>query len=248
MNSISRNLKSILLMSLFLASNAVFAGGIPVVDASAIKQAAAHNLKELAEMAKQLIEAQNQVTQLKANVKALTGDKGFSKVMEMGGVDKEILTSFDDLLSGDTKFLAEKAKKYLEDLPDCSKSKDTQLCESSSLSNIAQLDFAEKLNSQISGKLQTITELSEKIKSAKDMKSMSEIQAMIGLEANSISLIQQQANNFARLQESQNRIAAQQLHDSYANSQWEVFSKGTGTDAATVRDRKSSDDFSDLMN
>lgn len=196
---------------LTLAITQSFAAGIPTIDGAAIQQNMANNLKELAEMGKQLTEAKNQVEQLKANVNALTGNKGFSDILKMGGVDPAITGTFDDLLKGNTAGLTEKAKAYLDNLPSsCADAKNKSMCEQVNLGGIAQIDFIEKLNKQIENKLQTISTLSERAKQAQDMKSMAELQAQISLEANSIATLQLQADNFEKLQDAQRKIVAQQ--------------------------------------
>lgn len=198
-------------LTLTLAITQSFAAGIPTIDGAAIQQNMANNLKELAEMGKQLTEAKNQVEQLKANVNALTGNKGFSDILKMGGIDPAITGTFDDLLKGNTAGLTEKAKAYLDNLPSsCADAKNKSMCEQVNLGGIVQIDFIEKLNKQIENKLQTISALSERAKQAKDMKSMAELQAQISLEANSIATLQLQADNFEKLQDAQRKIVAQQ--------------------------------------
>lgn len=198
-------------LTLTLAITQSFAAGIPTIDGAAIQQNMANHLKELAEMGKQLTEAKNQVEQLKANVNALTGNKGFSDILKMGGVDPAITGTFDDLLKGNTAGLTEKAKAYLDNLPSsCADAKNKSMCEQVNLGGIAQIDFIEKLNKQIENKLQTISALSERAKQAQDMKSMAELQAQISLEANSIATLQLQADNFEKLQDAQRKIVAQQ--------------------------------------
>lgn len=212
-------------LTLTLAITQSFAAGIPTIDAAAIQQNMANNLKELAEMGKQLTEAKNQVEQLKANVNALTGNKGFSDILKMGGVDPAITGTFDDLLKGNTAGLTEKAKAYLDNLPSsCTDAKNKSMCEQVNLGGIAQIDFIEKLNKQIENKLQTISTLSERAKQAQDMKSMAELQAQISLEANSIATLQLQADNFEKLQAAQRKIVAQQQQEQMNKTRWQAVS------------------------
>lgn len=188
-------------------------GGIPVFDGTAVSQAAQNSIKELAEMAKQLAEAKAQVEQLKANVNALTGVKGFSDVLEMGGLDSDVTNSVKDILNGNTSGLTEKASKYFDDKPSCEGYKDKSMCQQAVLSGVSQLDYAEKLNAQLDKKLKTITELSERAKQAKDMKSMAELQAQISLEGNSIAVLKQQSDNFAYAQQAKKDIVAKQAQE-----------------------------------
>lgn len=212
-------------LTLTLAITQSFAAGIPTIDGAAIQQNMANNLKELAEMGKQLTEAKNQVEQLKANVNALTGNKGFSDILKMGGVDPAITGTFDDLLKGNTAGLTEKAKAYLDNLPSsCADAKNKSMCEQVNLGGIAQIDFIEKLNKQIENKLQTISDLSERAKQAKDMKSMAELQSQISLEANSLSALQLQADNFEKLQAAQRKIVAQQQQEQMNKTRWQAVS------------------------
>ena len=194
-----------------------YAGGIAVFDGAAISQATANSLKELAEMAKQLAEAKAQVEQLKANVNALTGMKGFSDILQGGGLDSQIPGSIKDLLNGNTSTLMEKSSKYFDDKPDCDGYKDKAMCEQAMLSGVAQLDYAEKLNQQLDKKLQTITELSERAKQAKDMKSMAELQAQIALEGNSIAVLKQQSDNLEYIQKAKKDIIVKQAKERNSN-------------------------------
>lgn len=204
-------MKTITLSLTLAISHTSLAGGIPVIDGTSIATQTQQHLLELAEMGKQLVEAKNQLEQLKANVTALTGNKGFSDIMKMGGIDPAITGTFDDLLKGNTAGLTEKAKAYLDNLPSsCADAKNKSMCEQVNLGGIAQIDFVEKLNQQLERKLQTISDLSERAKQAKDMKSMAELQAQISLEANSIATLQLQADNFEKLQAAQRKIVAQQ--------------------------------------
>lgn len=190
-----------------------YAGGIAVFDGAAVTQAAQNSLKELAEMAKQLAEAKAQVEQLKANVNALTGVKGFSDVLEMGGLDSDVTNSVKDILNGNTSGLTAKASEYFDDKPSCEGYKDKSMCQQAVLSGVSQLDYAEKLNAQLDKKLKTITELSERAKQAKDMKSMAELQAQISLEGNSIAVLKQQSDNFAYAQQAKKDIVAKQAQE-----------------------------------
>lgn len=212
------------ILSLTLLCQQIFAAGIPTVDGSAIAQNMQNHLAHMAEVARQIAEAQAQLEQLKANVNALTGNKGFSDIMKLGGVDPEILSTFEDLLKGNTSGLTEKAKSYLSELPNtCTNARDKSMCEQVSLGAIAQMDYAEKLNQQLVNKLKTITELSERAKQAKDMKSMSELQTQIALEANSLSVLQIQADNFEKFQRAQAKIVAQQKREQEVEKRWEII-------------------------
>lgn len=218
-------MKTITLSLTLAISHTSLAGGIPVIDGTSIATQTQQHLLELAEMGKQLVEAKNQLEQLKANVTALTGNKGFSDIMKMGGVDPAITGTFDDLLKGNTAGLTEKAKAYLDNLPSsCTDAKNKSMCEQVNLGGIAQIDFIEKLNKQIENKLQTISTLSERAKQAQDMKSMAELQAQISLEANSIATLQLQANNFEKLQDAQRKIVAQQQQEQMNKTRWQAVS------------------------
>lgn len=229
-------------LTLTFANPSLAVSGIPVIDGSAIAKQTEQHLVELAEMAKQLVEAKAQLEQLKANVNALTGNKGFSDIMQMGGIDPAITNTFEDLLKGNTADLADKAKSYLDNLPSsCEKAKNKEMCEQVSLSGIVQMDFVEKLNKQLENKLRTITELSERAKQAQDMKSMAELQAQISLEANSLSVLQLQAENFEKLQKAQQKIVAKQAAERDEKRRMEAIKSSNSQ-------TKSSRNFSDLMN
>ena len=235
-------LKSALVIALTLViTTPALAGGIAVIDGAAIATAEKNSLAELAQMAKQLAEAKAQVEQLKANVKALTGSKGFSEILNMGGIDPQITGTLEDLMKGNT---SSKAKEYLDSLPDCGDSRDKSMCEQAHLGGVAQLDFAEKLHEQLNNKLRKITELSEKAKSATDMKSMAEIQAQIQLEGNSIAVLQQQADNFAKMQDAKQQIVVRQRAERDAKHRWEAVSDALKSNSNTTTSKTS---YSTLM-
>lgn len=238
-------LKSALVIALTLViTTPALAGGIPVIDGAAIATAEKNSLAELAQMAKQLAEAKAQVEQLKANVKALTGSKGFSEILNMGGIDPQITGTLEDLMKGNTSSLTSKTKEYLDSLPDCGDSRDKSMCEQAHLGGVAQLDFAEKLHEQLNNKLRKITELSEKAKSATDMKSMAEIQAQIQLEGNSIAVLQQQADNFAKMQDAKQQIVVRQRAERDAKHRWEAVSDALKSNSNTTTSKTS---YSTLM-
>ena len=216
----------ILTLSLTCAITAVaHAGGIPVIDTAAISQSVQNSVKELAEMAKQLEEAQKQLEQMKASVKAMTGVKGFSDILEMGGIDPQITKTFDDLLKGDTSALTESAKKYFDNLPNCKNSKNQSLCEQSALAGVAQVDYAEKLNAQMETELKEIEKLSHRIKQTQDMKSIAEMQADIALKGNKIAVLQQQSADYQRALAGNKEIAEKQAWEKIRKERWEAFQK-----------------------
>ena len=220
-------LKNALVIALTLViTTPALAGGIPVIDGAAIATAEKNSLAELAQMAKQLAEAKAQVEQLKANVKALTGSKGFSEILNMGGIDPQITGTLEDLMKGNTSGLTSKAKEYLDSLPDCGDSRDKSMCEQAHLGGVAQLD------------------LSEKAKSATDMKSMAEIQAQIQLEGNSIAVLQQQADNFAKMQDAKQQIVVRQRAERDAKHRWEAVSDALKSNSNTTTSKTS---YSTLM-
>ncbi|WP_298048129.1 type IV secretion system protein [uncultured Cardiobacterium sp.] len=232
-------LKSALVIALTLAiTTPALAGGIPVIDGAAIATAEKNSLAELAQMAKQLAEAKAQLEQLKASVKAMTGDKGFTEILNMGGIDPQITGTLEDLMKGNTSGLTAKAKAYLDSLPDCGGSRDKAMCEQAHLGGVAQLDFAEKLHEQLNNKLRKITELSEKAKSATDMKSMAEIQAQIQLEGNSIAVLQQQADNFAKMQDAKQQLAAKQAAERNIQRRVKAISNKTRKTNSSYSDTK----------
>lgn len=232
-------LKNALVIALTLViTTPALAGGIPVIDGAAIATAEKNSLAELAQMAKQLAEAKAQLEQLKASVKAMTGDKGFTEILNMGGIDPQITDTLEDLMKGNTSGLTAKAKAYLDSLPDCGDSRDKSMCEQAHLGGVAQLDFAEKLHEQLNNKLRKITELSEKAKSATDMKSMAEIQAQIQLEGNSIAVLQQQADNFTKMQDAKQQLAAKQAAERNIQRRVKAISNKTRKTNGSYSDTK----------
>lgn len=225
------------------------AGGIPVFDGAAITQSVANTMRELAEMSKQLEEARNQLVELKKQVKAMTGDKGFGEVMKLGGLDEELQTTFGDLLKGNTGALAEKSATYLGKGAggincDSDDSVTKSLCESSVLSNVSMLDYIDKLDKQYGNKLKKIEELADKIKQTEDMKGIAELQASIALEANSIAILQQQTQTFRDLNDARQRMFAQRALAESGSEEIRQFNKER---RAAASDAKGGNDYSGLL-
>ncbi|MBS9783429.1 MAG: hypothetical protein KGV46_02630 [Pasteurella sp.] len=207
-------IKPIVLATLLSVSvTGSYASGIPVVDAANNLQNKLHYAKELIEMGKQLVTAKHQLEQLTSQLEAITGNKGFVDVLNTGGLETEILDSFDDLLNGTTTTVSNENKKLIGDF-DCSRSKsdeDKMLCESSALSLASDLDNIKKLSNQFDEKIKRINELSQKVQSAKDTKSMAEIQAAISLEANSLAVLEQQRKSFKDLLATREKVYMQRV-------------------------------------
>lgn len=223
----------------------VYAGGIPVFDGTAISQSVINSLKELAEMAKQLQEAKNQLVELKKQVNALTGDKGFSETMRLGGLDETLQNTFGDLLKGNTGSLIEKKETYLGKGINCDSddSVTQSLCESSTLSNVSMLDYIDKLGEQYDIKLKKIEELSEKIKQTEDMKGIAELQAAIALEGNSIAILQQQTQTFRDLNDTRQRMAAQKALIKSSSAEFRQFNKEHREGSYTSKNNKGCGDL-----
>lgn len=233
-------IKPVALGVFLMTANATYATGIPVVDTAQIAQDAANFVQELTKMVEQINTAKKQLTELKAQVKAMTGVKGFSDVLTSGGLDDEVLGSFEDLLNGTSTTISDKNKGLVGDVDCSSETSDTDkmLCESSALGLASSLDNIEKLSSQFNEKLSRITELSQRIKSANDVKSMSEIQAAITLESNSLAVLEQQRLAFKDLQETRERLYTKRVLDEQSNKMLEKM-KAEKTKSA---------DYGDLLN
>lgn len=195
---------------ILLLSNMVYAqSGIPTIDLSAIAQ-----------MKTQLEEAQKRLIELKNQVKAVTGYKGFGETIAL---TQDIVNSFDNLLKNDISHLTSKSKELFGKEINCESGND--LCKVSSLVNVSNLDYLEKLGNQISQKMDTINNLSQKIKETQDIKSINELQATIALEMNSIALLQQQSDAFIQLNETKSKIYQKQKFNEYSKKQWENLEK-----------------------
>lgn len=203
------------------------ATGIPVVDAASNAQNAIHYVKELAEMANQLSVARNQLTNLKDQLQAMTGFKGFSEILANGGLDTEILDTFEDLLSGDTSAIMSKAEDMLTGGIDCSGEIGIgkTLCEGSLLSDVATFNYIEQLSEQFDKKLEKISALSEKVTTANDVKSMAEIQAAISLEANSIALLQQQTQAFEAMNKTKQELFQKRVYRDISRREFKQLAK-----------------------
>lgn len=209
-------------LSISLAALNANASGIPVVDGAAITQAAQNQIQTIMQMAKQLTEAQKQLQQMKQQYQAITGNKGFADILKNGGISDDILSSFEDLMKGNTADIAQRVQDYFGKNINCPDGANKAFC-TAEYEGIIKEAYAEKLNTELQNRLQKVQELSQRAQSANDAKSMQELQANIALEANAIAILKQQSDNFERLQEAQKEIAIKKAKENYFNDAYELY-------------------------
>lgn len=211
-------------IAIALAALHANASGIPVVDGASIAQSAQNQIQTITQMVKQLTEAQKQLQQMKQQYQAITGKKGFIDVLKNGGISDDMLSSFDDLMKGNTANIAQRVQDYFGKTIDCPKGADKALC-TAEYEGIIKEAYAEKLNTELQNRLQKVQELSQRAQSANDAKSMQELQANIALEANAIAILKQQSDNFELLQKAQKKIISKKAQQTYASQEWEELKK-----------------------
>lgn len=217
-------------------TNFTYASGIPVVDGASIAQNLTNHIENIAKMAEQLSTAQSQLMQMKQQYEAIYGIKGFTDILQNGGINTDLVNDFKGVLNtSNTDDLLAKAKQYFSDLPDCSGVKDKNLCTNAALSGVSKLNFADTLQKQIDDKINKISSLSRRAQTAKDPKSMQELQANIALQQSSLAALKLQQSNFGQVQQAQQEIADKQQREVAASNEWNALNKAKqGTSAKSV--------------
>ena len=162
MKPIASTVMAVCLMTSPLLTNA----GIPVVDAGSIAQA----ITQVEKMTTQINNQIEQITQLKAQVKSLTGTRNLGKILSNTVKDQvpdEWKTIYDAAKSKDYKVLIN-GKNYD---PDAHKK---QL--------VTQLDLVEKSFNGVKDRLTNIDKLMDEINNTQDAKAAADLQARIAAE------------------------------------------------------------------
>ena len=202
------------------------AGGIPVFDGVANGRDAIHQAKEIIQMGKEVKQwadtikhYANELKQLKDTHNALSGLK---KLVSYDPDVRDLVNSFEDLMSGNPDKILSRAEKYFDGLDKlCQDAKNKEMCQNASLSEIVKLDFSEKLSKKFEDELNNIDILQQKAANATDAKSIAEVQAAIALQQNKIQLLAIQTENFNRLQQAQREIADKQAREQMAKAVWD---------------------------
>ncbi|MBR3424692.1 MAG: hypothetical protein IKG79_01390 [Neisseriaceae bacterium] len=223
------------------------AGGIPVVDGISNGQDAIHYAKEVIQMGKEVKQwadtikhYANELKQLKDTHNALSGLK---KLVSYDPDVRDLVNSFEDLMSGNPDKILSRAGQYFDGLDKlCQDAKNKEMCQNASLSEIVKLDFSEKLSKKFEDELNNIDILQQKAANATDAKSIAEVQAAIALQQNKIQLLAIQTENFNRLQQAQREIASRQASEAISKAVWESY---TSNDKVTSTTKNSG--YSDLF-
>ena len=223
------------------------AGGIPVVDGISNGQDAIHYAKEVIQMGKEVKQwadtikhYANELKQLKDTHNALSGLK---KLVSYDPDVRDLVNSFEDLMSGNPDKILSRAEQYFDGLDKlCQDAKNKEMCQNASLSEIVKLDFSEKLSKKFEDELNNIDILQQKAANATDAKSIAEVQAAIALQQNKIQLLAIQTENFNRLQQAQREIASRQASEAISKAVWESY---TSNDKVTSTTKNSG--YSDLF-
>ena len=217
-------LTAILSVSVATAS----AGGIPVIDGVSNAQDAIHYAKEVIQMGKEVKQWADtikhyakELKQLKDTHKALSGLK---KLVSYDPDVRDLVNSFEDLMSGNPDNILSRAEQYFDGLDKlCQDAKNKEMCQNASLSEIVKLDFSEKLSKKFEDELNNIDILQKKAANAEDAKSIAEVQAAIALQQNKIQLLAIQTENFNRLQQAQKEIVRKQRREKASKAVWESY-------------------------
>lgn len=243
------NAKKLILTALLTASFATAtAGGIPVIDGVANARDTIHQAQEIVQMAKEVKQwadtikhYSNELKQLKDTHNALSGLK---KLVSYDSDVRDLVNSFEDLMSGNPDKILSRAEQYFDGLDKlCQDAKNKEMCQNASLSEIVQLDFSEKLNKKFEDELNNIDILQKKAASATDAKSIAEVQAAIALQQNKIQLLAIQTENFNRLQQAQREIAVKQDLEKISQAVWE----DRKAYATSTQESNQSSGYSDLF-
>lgn len=188
---------SLAILFSFFTSEAL-AAGIPVVDAPALSQDALHYAKELMEMANQLNTMKDQLAQQIKTYESMVGDRGMGTLLdnEVRNYLPESWQSSIDFLDNPGKFkiLAEKMKKYMEEMAVISEEEATVLSEDTQKMVKQQRAMAAKFRAYSETAYQTNSErfkmletMQRTISVAKDPKAIMDLQARIDAEQNHLA-------------------------------------------------------------
>ncbi|MBQ5429638.1 MAG: hypothetical protein IIU35_04490 [Neisseriaceae bacterium] len=243
------NAKKLILAALLSATFATAtAGGIPVIDGVANARDTIHQAQEIIQMAKEVKQwadtikhYKNELSELKETKNALNGLK---QLVSYDSDVRDLVNSFEDLMSGNPDKILSRAEKYFDGLDKlCQDAKNKEMCQNASLSEIVQLDFSEKLNKRFEKELENIEILQKKAANAEDAKSIAEVQAAIALQQNKIQLLAIQTENFNRLQQAQREIAVKQDLEKISQAVWE----DRKAYATSTQESNQSSGYSDLF-
>lgn len=206
-------------LSLIVASSSVFASGIPVVDALANKRADMEFIKKIAHWKAQLDSYRNQIDQLKGQLKAMTGIRNITNPFDEEKLKEKVTKEIEDYLNDVKSAATEKLEeKYLGKDHYCFTIKNTmqqEQCKKERVADIVVLAQMEEVIKVIDDKMKKISVLSEKIKESTDIKEISDLQAAITLEGNSIALLEQQTRNLQMISETKKKIQRRKLKEDY---------------------------------
>ena len=163
-----KSIKPLILTAILSVSVATAsAGGIPVIDGVSNAQDAIHYAKEVVQMAKEVKQwadtikhYSNELKQLKDTHNALSGLK---KLVSYDSDVRDLVNSFEDLMSGNPDKILSRAEKYFDGLDKlCQDAKNKEMCQNASLSEIVKLDFSEKLSKKFEDEMNNIDILQQK--------------------------------------------------------------------------------------
>lgn len=183
----------VLVLSSTFAVATANAGGIPVVDASAIAQDAANFVKQLAEMKTQVENQIKQITELKNQVAALTGGR------ELGNLAREAIGEaipdswkdiYSDVKNVDLGRLSEKIDRKKEDQ-----------------GLIVMINNTEKAFDDIKQRMAVIEQLTNAINSTTDIKAATDLNARIAAEQTAISNQQVKLDQIERMYNLEKELA-----------------------------------------
>ena len=214
------------------------AGGIPVFDGVANGRDAIHQAKEIIQMGKEVKQWADTIKHYAKELKQLKNThnalSGLKKLVSYDPDVRDLVNSFEDLMSGNPDKILSRAEQYFDGLDKlCQDAKNKEMCQNASLSEIVKLDFSEKLSKKFEDELNNIDILQKKAAATVDSKSIAEVQAAIALQQNKIQLLAIQTENFNRLQQAQREIASRQASEAISKAVWESYTSNDKVKSTT---------------
>lgn len=204
-----RFIKQAALIAAFSLSGPAFAAGVPTIDAAALAQMA----EQITHMKTQIDNQISQITQLKSQVKAVTGTRN------MGNLLKDTVK---DVIPSEWADIYKAANVDVSSITDL-KSFDPQ----ASLKNLASIqEFSERAFEDTKDRLVNIEGLMSQIDLAEDVKAAADLQNRIATENGAIMNTQVKLDMMARLHENQKEIESRKLAE-YNNCSLEAWGNGT---------------------
>lgn len=186
--------KILIATTMVFLSKAAFAGGIPVIDASAI----AKHIEQIAQMKEQIENQVKQIVELKNQVQAMTGSRQMGEFLK-DQLGMEIPDEWKDIYNATDKLADGKLKEKLGNFDPKAGEKGL----------IVMLEHTEKTFEDIRKRVERIDELTKKIDQTQDIKASQDLNARIQTEQLALNNQQVKLDQMQRMYELEKELQAE---------------------------------------